>query len=276
MTILVTGCQGMLGSALMDAARREGLDAVGLSRGDGDISDRVGFQSVLAKWPSSTLINCAGIVKERIYGDVTFNQARNINTLAPLNMAEHVKRLVQISTDCVFTGHLERGAYTEESSPDAQDAYGLQKREGEVSYPPHLTLRLSFIGLGRHGLLAWLLRHDPGDTIPCFQNWLWNGWTVRLVAPLILQLAQREDVTGVAHLPGPSRMTKGLLLEWVIDSLGLPFKIERVQADETKRMILDTIRPDIKDMLGSYLTDWSAVGMMAGLAQEYHAWARHG
>ena len=59
-------------------------------------------------------------------------------------------RVIHFSTDCVFSGN--RGAYTEEDEPDAEDLYGRTKFLGEVAGANALTLRTSIIGreLGAH------------------------------------------------------------------------------------------------------------------------------
>ena len=67
-------------------------------------------------------------------------------------------RLIHISTDCVFAGHI--GMYTEDNIADAEDLYGRSKYLGEVSGEGGLTLRSSIIGRElstSSGLIEWFL-----------------------------------------------------------------------------------------------------------------------
>jgi dTDP-4-dehydrorhamnose reductase len=83
-----------------------------------------------------------------------------VNSLFPHQLAdlciERGIRVVQISTDCVFSGF--RGNYNELDVPDPVDLYGRTKLLGELHRPGCLTLRTSIIGWQLNtfsSLLSW-------------------------------------------------------------------------------------------------------------------------
>jgi len=112
--------------------RRDG----GVLRGTGFVSDDHVLDAVDARKLETVqaamdtaepdvVINCVGIVKQvpEAQDPVLLNE---INSLLPHRLAgfcsDRGVYLVHISTDCVFSG--QRGMYTEDDPPDAQELYG--------------------------------------------------------------------------------------------------------------------------------------------------------
>ena len=181
--VLVLGASGMLGHALMHELTEHlpHLTVLGTARSldslpepfrstfasrlvDGvDVLDPVSVSSVIADLRPETVINAVGVIKQAPGVDDSVLTTQ-INALLPHLLARDCAaagaRLVQISTDCVFSGRA--GRYTEVDLPDPVDFYGRSKLLGEVP-TPHVTLRTSIIGPElRHGgsLLEWFL--SPG------------------------------------------------------------------------------------------------------------------
>lgn len=179
MKILVLGASGMIGNTMLrvlsdisdwqvkgSVRSREELSyfppkiatnmLVGIDLLEHDI-----VTQTLDQYKPQIVINCAGLTKHVPAGN---NPASAIamNALLPHRIAEACgrmgARLIQISTDCVFSGRL--GNYIETDFADADDVYGRSKRLGEVEEMGHLTLRTSTIGHENHtkfGLLEWFL-----------------------------------------------------------------------------------------------------------------------
>lgn len=215
--VLVLGASGLLGhEVFLEAKKRWGLSAHGTfghfrnemkewsSLHLLDVSDFHQVRRLLDELKPRAVINCAGIVKS-ICTDAS--RAVIVNGRLPHLLRELLDawggRLIQISTDCVFTG--KRGNYTETDMPDADDLYGKTKIMGEVGQPPHLTVRTSFIGHEletERGLMAWFLK-QKGD-VRGFQKVIWSGVTTRFAARVLNDLLFRADVTGVLNLSGES------------------------------------------------------------------------
>ena len=184
MRILVLGADGMLGHALVrglqeqhavvGSVRRKPSDTVVRALGNCEIL--VGFEALhpdelaqlLAEARAEVVVNCIGLVKQRSESSEAERSIR-VNSLFPHVLSQACaatgRRLIQISTDCVFSGR--KGGYTTQDVPDPLDLYGRSKLLGEVQQEGVLTLRTSMIGLELrtgHSLIEWFLRAGGTDS----------------------------------------------------------------------------------------------------------------
>lgn len=196
MIVQVFGQRGMLGSAVLRQLPQSGL---ALDPRSADL-ELVTPGHIHA----DVVINCAGLVKQR---SAPASRFMLVNAVGPQRLAEACDavgaRLIHVSTDCVF----HDGPSDEDDLPDCRDVYSLSKLAGEVTRAPHLTIRTSFIGWGKRGLLA-----DLAGTMPVrvsHRLW-WSGHTVDTIAALLLLLATRPDITGLLHVPGEAQTRAGL------------------------------------------------------------------
>jgi dTDP-4-dehydrorhamnose reductase len=147
------------------------------------------------------VVNCIGIVKQRDEAKQAIPSIQ-VNALFPHQLAElcleYDTRLVQISTDCVFSGL--RGGYTEADIPDPVDLYGRTKLLGELNRPHCLTLRTSIIGWQLNtfsSLLSWFAL-QRGQRIKGYQQAIYSGFSTRVLAGLISDLIEtRPDLSGL-------------------------------------------------------------------------------
>lgn len=228
MRVLVTGSKGMLGTAVCEEGRKRGYTVRGYSHLELDITDLSAAYKAVTKYNPDVVINCAGIVKGLRKPAVDYVL---VNGAGPHILAECAEmaaaRLIHISTDCVFSGHKERFGYYEDVLPDPPDLYGRSKLAGEVGNP-HLTIRTSFIGFGKHGLLNWVL-NEAEDIIPGYTDSWWNGLTAPTAARAILDLAASGQ-TGLLHLGTTQAMSKNETIRHIVDSFGLRKKVTDVVA----------------------------------------------
>jgi dTDP-4-dehydrorhamnose reductase len=178
--VLVLGATGMLGNAMLRLlADSAGIDVVGSARSGAalallrpdlrarvqtgiDVENADALARLIDSVRPGVVINCVGLVKQLAAANDPL-AALPINAMLPHRLARLCSlsgaRFVHISTDCVFSG--QRGGYTEDSTPDADDLYGRSKLLGEVIADVHaVTLRTSIIGHelgGAHGLVGWFL-----------------------------------------------------------------------------------------------------------------------
>lgn len=190
MNIQIIGQSGMLGSAACKAITRRG-HILRLDHG-------VNIETVIAAHIfAPVVINCAGLVKQRQYPASRFMA---VNAVGPHRLAEACDaagaRLIHVSTDCVFQGS---GPHCECDAIDDRDDYSRSKYAGEVYRAPHLTIRTSFVGFGTRGLIAALQEQHE---MRASHRLLWSGHTVDAVADLLVTLAERDDITGLLHVPG--------------------------------------------------------------------------
>ncbi|MDQ4023895.1 MAG: SDR family oxidoreductase [Actinomycetota bacterium] len=192
--VLVLGGSGMLGHKLWQVLD-ERLEAHVTVRGDDATAAAGGLldpartltgvsaerletveRAVAAVRPDA-VVNCIGIVKQlRAAHDPI--ASISVNSLFPHRLAELCgaagARLIQISTDCVFSGR--SGGYTEADIPDPVDLYGRSKLLGEVADGDCLTIRTSIIGRelsGASGLLEWFLAQE--GSVRGFRRAIFSG-----------------------------------------------------------------------------------------------------
>lgn len=277
--VLVLGASGLLGfptflearSRYGDAAQGtyrtlpEALEGVaGLHRMD--LRDSAGVRRLLEELRPATVINCAGIVKS-VCTDAL--EAIDVNAALPHRLAQGIEgwrgRLVQVSTDCVFSGR--RGRYRESDAADPEDLYGRSKLLGEVLEEPHLTVRTSFIGFEPRtcrGLLQWFLAQR--GSVRGFRNAIWSGLTADRLAVVLNDLAARPEVTGLLHGAGEA-LDKDTLLHLMaevfektdvtIEGVDEP-RIDR-SLDGTRLRRLGVDVPPIREMLRG-LRRWREAG----------------
>jgi dTDP-4-dehydrorhamnose reductase len=168
-----------------------------------DVTDFARLAALVAEIAPAAVVNCVGIVKQR-------HEAREpitsilVNALLPHRLHEicaaNGARLVQISTDCVFSGR--RGGYRETDLPDPVDLYGRTKLLGEVEEAPAVTIRSSMIGLElrrRTGLVEWFLAQH--GQVRGFTRAIYSGLTTAEMARLIERLlTAHPDLHGTWHV----------------------------------------------------------------------------
>lgn len=164
------------------------------------------------------IVNCAGLTFRRENSDSVEDNIR-LNALLPHVLCRWSERngasLIAFSTDCVFSG--SEGFYSEDSIPDASDAYGRTKALGEVRSSSALILRTSVIGREieyRTQLVEWFLgQKEPA--VAGYTRAIFSGVTTlylsQLVAELIQRKAQGLTLAGVYNVASESISKHDLL-----------------------------------------------------------------
>lgn len=133
MRALIFGGTGMLGRAAVAEARRRGMAALALSRGQGDVTDGKRVAYWADTFRPDVVVNCAAFTRvDDCEGDEAAATAVNGDAVAGLAAAAARvgARLVQVSTDYVFDGRA--GAPYGEDAPVAPlSTYGRSKLAGE-------------------------------------------------------------------------------------------------------------------------------------------------
>lgn len=256
--VVVTGANGMLGHAVVKALKASDYYTAIPFKSFFDITDVTN----VSRLTGAKIINCAGIVRGR--HDVTAKRMGEVNALAPHMLAAVAKRLIHVSTDCVFDG--TRGPYVESDEPSPYDNYGMSKLMGEVDNPSSLIVRTSFVGFGQRGLLRWLLDRGKDNKISGYHNWLWNGLYVGTLARQLVRLLG-DPMTGVVHIEGPE-INKDLLLSILAVAVRPDLKIITTESITNKNMILKSERLVWGDTPDTTFT-WSE--MVEDLKADYEA-----
>jgi len=132
--LLITGCNGQVGTALMLQASAFGYEAVGLDRDDLDITNQVAVFEILKTHQPDAVVNAAAYTAvDKAEADVDAAFAVNataVGYLARACVALGIP-LVHISTDYVFDGSKD-GAYSETDAVSPLGVYGETKLAGEA------------------------------------------------------------------------------------------------------------------------------------------------
>lgn len=175
------------------------------------------------------IINALGIIKP--YCDSDLGLTFFVNSAFPQILAEEFgKKLIQITTDCVFNG--STGAPYDEMAPKLPpDIYGITKALGEPQKA--IVLRCSTIGpelIGNRGLLAWLISKS-GEEINGYTNHWWNGITALEFGHVCQKIINHEVMPepGIYHIFSDD-ITKHDLLVKLNQRFNLNCKINPVMA----------------------------------------------
>lgn len=233
--VLILGAAGMLGwtvsrllledraVAVTAAVRDQDTVPSGLAEllGDRlielDVTDDRARRGVIVDSAPDFVLNCVGVIKQdpRLKDHVPTVW---INSLLPHLLANECDkvdaRLIQVSTDCVFSGRV--GRYTEDDVPDPLDFYGRTKLVGELD-ERHLTLRTSIIGpelRRRASLVEWFLGQED-QTVRGFRRAIYSGvTTVEFTRFLSRYVFPDRSLTGLYQLASDA-INKYDLLELV-------------------------------------------------------------
>jgi dTDP-4-dehydrorhamnose reductase len=241
MKVLVLGANGMLGhmvfkylSEYHDTYGTVRAVTPGMCEGTDKILTGINIENVapiIELINPDVIVNCIGIIKQRPSAGMMRVNAEFPHELLELSAKKQI-RLIHISTDCVFRGHL--GGYTEDNDvPLPTDLYGKSKRLGELKSGA-LTLRTSIIGPeldSKYGLLEWFLSQERCNG---YTNAVFSGLTTLELAKVI-NLMVDSDLEGLYHVAGPP-VNKFDLLNIIKDVYGLTTEItpdESVRIDRS-------------------------------------------
>jgi dTDP-4-dehydrorhamnose reductase len=242
--ILVLGGDGMLGHQVFkslkdrhevkvtlrqDLRTYQGLALFNLDNAFAGIDVRRldSLMEVFADFHPQAVINGVGIVKQRAEAKAGI-PSLEINALLPHRLAQLCRtagaRLIQMSTDCVFSG--KTGSYTEDEPADADDLYGRTKLLGEVADTQCFTIRTSIVGrelARKQGLLEWFLAQR--GTVCGYRKAIFSGFTTFEMSRIMERiLLQNPMANGIYHISS-SPISKYDLLTLIKKKLGLAIEI---------------------------------------------------
>jgi len=294
--VVVLGGSGMLGSMVVDLLSRSDMRVAATVRSadlaerqrriwpmvewrlyDADRQNNAGLREAISR--SSWVVNAIGLTKPYLHDNQTVEIQRGIriNSLLPYQLGvaaeESGARVLQICTDCVYTG--AKGKYVETDRDDATDVYGRTKSLGEVRLPNVYCLRCSIIGPEAGGgvfLLEWL-RQQPHDArLIGFTNHYWNGITTLHFARICQGvMTYQPDLPILQHIVPTGEVSKAGLLSLI----GAEFDrrditVDEVEAETKVDRTLATLNEHVNRRLwdcAGYADPPTVAQMIAELAQ---------
>lgn len=237
MKVMILGATGMLGDAVTTVFKGFSGNVICTSRRkltglDGSAENRV-FDADVDQlelvagdlMAGDYLVNCIGIIKTEIdeTSQGSCDRARRVNSEFPKRLAAFAEsrqlKVIQIATDCVFSGRL--GHYSETSRHDPVDVYGKTKSAGEIVSPSMMHLRVSIIGPEKRGftsLYDWVARQPPGAEITGYTNHFWNGIPAKHFGKLAKSIIENNLFeAGIHHVLPSDEVTKAQLVQLIAE-----------------------------------------------------------
>ena len=248
----MTGAGGQVGLAL-----REWLPGARyLGRADLDITDPGAVARVLPG--AAVVINCAAMTD--VDGCERDPQAADrVNGGGAANVAAAGARVIQLSTEYVFDGELER-EYREDDKPRPRSAYGRSKLAGEravLAAGPNLVVRTSWVfGEGRNFLRAIRAADRAGRELRVVDDQWGRPTWARDLARALAGLAVADGPSGIVHFAGD-----GEPCTWAdLAELAVGRPVRRISTDEwgapAPRPRRAVLALDQARRMGLPLTDW--------------------
>ena len=133
--ILVTGCNGQLGSEIRLLERQyPEFEFFNTDVDELDITNQLAVEDFVARNEIDGVLNCAAYTAVD-KAETAKEQCTTLNTVAPAYLAAAVEKrggwMIQISTDYVFNG-TKHTPYTETDTPCPDSVYGSTKLAGEL------------------------------------------------------------------------------------------------------------------------------------------------
>ncbi|MBW3608410.1 MAG: dTDP-4-dehydrorhamnose reductase [Actinobacteria bacterium] len=241
--LLVTGAGGMLGRAVVEAARQRGHDVFAATRAELDVTAEAAVRAAMLEWRPDAVVNCAaytdvdGAERDRAAADA-------VNHLAAGRVADAAAevgaRIVHVSTDYVFDGS-KREPWVESDPVAPLGVYGETKLAGErlvaAANPAHVIARTAWLfGTGGRNFVDTMLalgaeRDEVSvvtDQIGC------PTWTGHLASALV-ELAERPQATGIHHLAGAGQCSWNELALEIFERAGIDCRVLPATSDQFVR-----------------------------------------
>lgn len=200
MKILVTGFAGQLGFDVVNEAKRQGLEAVGIDLSDLDLTDEQAVQTFFAQQHDfDAIIHCAAYTAVDNAED-NIKAAEKINVQATEYLVREAKKMqakfMYISTEYVYDG-LGDTPFTETSPTEPLSIYGKTKLAGEKvaeTLMEHFIVRISWaFGVNGQNFIKTMLRlAETHDTLTVVDDQVGSPTYTYDLAKLLISMIQTD------------------------------------------------------------------------------------
>ena len=291
--IAILGTTGMLGSTLtrflssndfiVTEFNRAGIPVV-----KGNSAHKLNIENIECDLNSTFqgknfeyIINAVGMIRQKINikSIDSTNTAFTINASFPLLLNTFSKnsgiRIIQIGTDCVYSGKL--GKYSEEDNFDPTDVYGKSKLAGEQNSTELMTIRTSIIGTelsSTKSLIGWVLSQENNAVIKGFVNHLWNGVSTLDFARIVSGIVKNNFYEpGTSHLVPADQVNKFELVKAIASSFKR-FDLEVVEFHE--EISVDRTLTTVNSMRNARfwnMAGYNEIPTIAEMVSNYAKWS---
>jgi dTDP-4-dehydrorhamnose reductase len=226
-----------------------------------DTRDPPAVERLLKQTNPHFVINCVGVLikaSEEDALDAIWHNAYFPRLLSAI-CARDSRKLIHLSTDCVFSG--KNGPYREADFRDGDLVYDRTKALGEVTNGRDLTIRTSIVGPelkeNGPGLFNWFMAQR--GTIKGYAKVFWSGVTTMQLAVFLLYLiTSNPELSGLVHYATPGGISKLELLSLFNDTFHRGIGIDSTDIPMVDKRLIDT-RMDFQCKPPAYAQQISAM-----------------
>ena len=206
MKVLVTGASGQLGHDVCAELARRGIEYVGTSSANLDVTDSVVVREAVGRYRPDVVIHCAAYTKvDRAEDEPDKCWAVNADGTKNIALAcwETGAKLLYISTDYVFPGDGER-PYKPNDPVGPLGVYGMSKLGGELAVQSlldrYFIVRTSWVfGIEGSNFVRTMLRlSESRDEVSVVCDQVGSPTYTADLAPLLCDMAATEEY-GIYH-----------------------------------------------------------------------------
>lgn len=232
--ILVNGCEGQLGHAVLRHLEHVGTPYIGLSKASLDITDKEAVMDVMLRLQPRAVIHCAAytqVDKAEREQEACFD----VNAFGAQNVARACVQtgavMVYPSTDYVFDGEKE-GPYQTGDAKNPLNVYGQSKALGEElvaqATAKYFIVRTSWLfGVKGSNFIKAMLRKADGDTVRVVDDQIGSPTYSGDLAPLLCAMAESSHY-GVYHATNEEYCSFADWAEKVFELAGRKVTIARI------------------------------------------------
>lgn len=217
MRIVVTGRYGQVAQSLLERAKLGRIDVHAAARPDIDLTQPVELEAALIDLRPDVIVNAAAYTAVD-HAESEPDLANRVNVLGAEAAALAAARLkipiIQLSTDYVFDGNLER-PYREDDPVNPLSVYGDSKLRGEravaAANPNHVILRTAWVysPFGRNFVRSMLALASEREELSVVSDQLGTPASaldiadgIIAIALNLLDLPTARELRGIFHMTG--------------------------------------------------------------------------
>jgi dTDP-4-dehydrorhamnose reductase len=256
LALLVTGANGQLGTDVLHAVRGgKDVFARGLTRKDLDVTDAFGVQDMVVGWsrivrsdnPDHRLVVVNATAYTAVDAAETDEEtAYAVNAAGPALLATACAkvgaRLIQVSTDYVFSGEADR-PYEVDDEPAPKSAYGRTKLAGEQAVreilpgASHVVRTAWLYGASGQNFVKTMVRLEKErETVSVVDDQRGSPTWSRDLATGLLALAGSDVPAGTLHATNRGDTTWCGFTRAIFEELGVdPERVEPTTTDAFPR-----------------------------------------
>jgi len=253
MKVLITGCEGQLGSEL---TLQLGADAIAFNHKELNVIHRAHVFAAIREHQPDVVVNTAAYTNVD-QAEHESGICRKVNHLGVGTIAEACEqfeaRLIQVSTDYVFGGDaLRRTPYLETDKPDPLSAYGRSKHGGEqqaMKCSNHLVVRTcGLYGPSGSNFVKTILRFaNRQRSLQVVNDQHCTPSYVRHIAQAIVFLAG-QPTTGIVHVTNSGTTTWYDFASEILRIRDVDLEIQSIPSEQYR---FDAPRPGYSVLDGS-------------------------